>query len=244
MLLKALKFALAVQQARKKGLLLGIVVKKTGVIDVAILDRVGDLVIYRGTKAPCAWKLGTVYSLAGAQCVIAHEAAAATLDEDAFKAAGGYGDLIEAEKNVNEHLKLYWRFRQCQRCGALVEEVMHCGVETVETSPPTFTIRTLDDLVSAATFIEQVGLPPVTLRTQPVTLRSDVLSRVSRFTSTELAALAVTSFAALSKHVEGARRTMLMARINFKLILLLLLVGAVALGLMMILPQAARVMVP
>lgn len=244
MLLRALKFALAVQQARKKGLLLGIIIKKTGVVDVAILDRIGDLVVYRGARAPCAWKLGTVYSFAGAHCVVAHEAAAATLDEDAFKAAGGYGDLSEIERSVNEHLKLHWRYRQCQQCGALVEELVHCGAETVETAPPTFTVRTLDDLVSAASFIEQLGLPPVTLKTQPVTLRSDILSRVSRFSSTELAALAITSFAALSKHVEGARRTMLMARVNLKLILLMLLVGAVALALLMLLPQAAKVVVP
>ncbi|MEM4455485.1 MAG: hypothetical protein QXT28_12275 [Thermofilaceae archaeon] len=246
-LLQALRFALAIDKARKRGLLLGVIALKTGHVDIAVLDRIGDLAIYRRGRNILCWRIGTTYSLAGAQCIIAHESAASTLDEGGFAAAGMAGaDAVDLERMVNDHVKAHWALRWCQQCESYSrrEVCETCGGKTVSVPPPYIRVRSLDDAVAAARLIEDLGLPPLDLKVQPLSLRSDVLARFNQFTAADLGALQIVAFAALSSQLEGARR-MLMGRVSLKALLLLVFIVVIVVGaLFMLLGRAGGAAAP
>ncbi|MEM4562501.1 MAG: hypothetical protein QXI55_01035 [Thermofilum sp.] len=147
---------------------------------------------------------------------------------------------------VNDHVKAHWALRWCQQCESYSrrEVCETCGGKTVSVPPPYIRVRSLDDAVAAARLIEDLGLPPLDLKVQPLSLRSDVLARFNQFTAADLGALQIVTFAALSSQLEGARR-MLMGRVSLKALLLLVFIVVIVVGaLFMLLGRAGGAAAP
>ncbi|MEM4853313.1 MAG: hypothetical protein QXQ60_07085, partial [Thermofilum sp.] len=128
-------------------------------------------------------------------------------------------------------VKAHWTLRWCQQCESYshYDVCESCGGKTVPASPPYIRVRSIDDAVAAARLIENFGLPPLDLKVQPLSLRSDVLARFNQFTAADLGALQIVTFAALSSQLEGARR-MLMGRVSLKAMLLLIFIVIIVVG--------------